>query len=498
MRAFRFYWVVVAGGAVLMALEIVSSRLLAPHFGSSVYVWGSIIGVFLLALSVGYTIGGRLADREPTMARLGRLVLGAALFQGLLLIYGEPMVAMIGQATEGRPTGILLATFVLFGPATIFLGTLSPFAVRLAARDLDHLGDTAGRLYAMSTAGSLAGTLTATFVLIPTLGLRQIFAALLLATAITGLVASGRALFTRREWPFATVAGVLIAVSSIALVPAPPPPGAVHQRITPYQTLAVIDFDGNRYLRSDNVNHAAIRLSDGKPALSYTQVMPAAFLLNPEIESVLVLGMGAGNVGTYLAEQIPHLKIEYVEIDPAVQEVAEDFLGFVEGRDGTVHIHDARRYLAETDRQWDMILVDTYIGLSVPFHLTTVEFFQMARGRLAPGGVFALNLAGGTEQPFARAIYRAMTETFRAPFVFKAPRVANVVAFATAELEQLEQDDLLTRARALDQRYTFRRSFEELATGRIDIDFDTADAVRLTDDYAPVERLLRDSAGEGE
>src|SRR6476469_1242250 len=133
----RFYWVVAVCGAVLMALEILSSRLLAPHYGNSVYVWGSIISVFLAALSLGYLWGGRLADRQPAMAAL------AAACEGVLLLFGPRLAAALAALTGGNPAGTLLATAVLFGPASVLLATVSPWAVRLAARDLGHLGNTA-------------------------------------------------------------------------------------------------------------------------------------------------------------------------------------------------------------------------------------------------------------------------------------------------------------------------------------------------------------------
>jgi MFS family permease len=163
----RFYWVVGACGGVLMALEILSSRILAPYFGNSVYVWGSIISVFLGALSLGYLWGGRLADRHPSLAALARLLALAAACQEALLLAGSRSAAALAGWTGASPAGTLLAAAALFGPASVLLATVSPYAVRLAARDLGRLGDTAGRLYALSTLGSLGGTLVATFLLIP-------------------------------------------------------------------------------------------------------------------------------------------------------------------------------------------------------------------------------------------------------------------------------------------------------------------------------------------
>ncbi len=150
-----------------MALEIISSRVLAPHFGNSVYVWGSIISVFLAALSVGYFWGGRLADRQPRLALLGRLLAITAAFLVLLLSVGTRLAGAVAEATGYSPAGTLVATTLLFGPPSVLLATVSPFAIRLATRDLAYLGDPAGGLFAVPTAGSLFAALACTFLLSP-------------------------------------------------------------------------------------------------------------------------------------------------------------------------------------------------------------------------------------------------------------------------------------------------------------------------------------------
>ncbi|HET9767300.1 MAG TPA: fused MFS/spermidine synthase, partial [Thermoanaerobaculia bacterium] len=253
----RFYWVVAACGAVIMALEILASRVLAPAFGNSVYVWGSIISVFLAALAVGYRLGGRLADREPSLPALGRLVLLAALSQALLLFAGQPVVNWLGRWTGGSPGGTLLAATVLFGPASLLLATVSPYAIRLAARDIAALGDTAGRLFALSTAGSLVGTLGCTFVLIPLLQLQPLLALLVGLTTLTALVAiagSGR----REAWSYALAGALMVATAVKGVRPPPLPPLTLYSGITPYQNLTVGDVDDRRFLTSNGTLHSAV------------------------------------------------------------------------------------------------------------------------------------------------------------------------------------------------------------------------------------------------
>lgn len=493
MARLRFYWVVFAGGAVLMALEILSSRLLAPRFGSSVYVWGSIISVFLAALSVGYWWGGRLADRTPTMGGLGRMVTWAAVAQAVLLLTGAHLADLLGAWTGAAPWGTLVAATALFAPPSLLLATISPYAVRLAARDLEHLGHTAGRLYALSTLGSLVGTLGATFGLIPFLSLTTGLATLLGVTAATALVALTHDLGRGRHRTAATVAALLL----VAAVVGPPSPGGddpglVHERSTPYQTLRVIDRDGVRYLESDRVLHGAVDLATGELALHYPRLFPLAAVLDPDIHRVLVLGMGGGNFLPYLRRAFPDASFDLVDIDPAIPQVARRFMGFRPDAGVAVHVADGRTFLEhrpDGEEPWDLVVVDTYIGLSVPFHMTTREFVATVDAHLSPGGVVAVNLAAGLDEPFPRAIYRTLGSRFETLYAFPVPGLANTVVFATHR-PPLEPARLRRRAAELDRRADFDPPLAELARQETEVRLDLSRVPVLTDRYAPVDRLI--------
>lgn len=486
----RFYWVVAACGGVLMALEILSSRLLAPHYGNSVYVWGSIISVFLAALSLGYLWGGRLADSQPTMAALGRMVALAAACEAALLVAGRPLAEALAGLTGGSPAGTLLAASVLFGPASVLLATVSPWAVRLAAHDLGHLGGTAGRLFALSTLGSLAGTLACTFLLIPFLELRQILGLLTALTAATACVALAGSF--RAEAPSAALAVLLL----LAAVPAgsyvPRRHGdLVYERVTPYQTLQVRERGGLRFLESDRVPQTAIRISDGESVQPYNHAAAAVLLVRPEVRRALMIGMGGGTVGPYLQARIPGLKVDYVDVDPAVPEIARRFFGFTPGPAMTVTVADGRRFLQESRETWDLVYGDAYIGQSVPFHLTTVQFLDEVKRHLAPGGVFALNLENGLSDPFSQAMYRTVRESFGTVYLFRVRRAPNALVIATPEVHTLTTGELVRRGRQLDARMRFDPPLAALASWRSEVALDMVKIPVLTDELAPVDRLIR-------
>jgi|CXWL01.1.fsa_nt_gi spermidine synthase len=484
----RFLAVLVLPAAALMAMEIVSSRLLSPTFGNSVYVWGAIISVFLAAMSVGYVAGGRLADRDPSLTALGRLMLLATLMIGFALLWGRQLVAAIGGLAHGRPSGALWACAVVYGPAILFLSTVAPFAVRLAGSQSGRLGGIAGGLYALSTAGSLVGTLVATFVLIPRLDLDAIMGVLLSATALSAIAG----LWGGRGW----AARGLVATSCLLLIwpwwrgaDQRLGPLVLVERITPYQTLRVLEQEGVRTLQSDGALHGAVDVTTGQPSRqrpNYWSVLAAAWLLTPEARRVAVLGLGAGEGARYLEARFPQASIEVVEIDPAMLEVAQKYFFLRTSPRLSVVLDDARRFLDDRPGPWDVIVADTYIGQSIPFHLATTEFFALVSRRLAPGGVLVVNVATSPDRPFARALLRTLRAHFGHVLALRAG--FNHLLFAYDGVRP--ESTLLATAERLDRELGGTPPFRSYFGQRVTIDGDLTDVPELRDDYAPVDALL--------
>jgi len=489
MTTLRYYIIVTFTGAVIMALEIISSRILAPEFGNSVYVWGSIISVFLAALSVGYYIGGRLADRQPRLQTLGRVLCGAAFFQVLVIFFGTQWTASIGNLTAGSPLGTLIAATLLFGPPSLLLATVSPFIVRLAARDLKELGNTAGKLYALSTGGSLVGTLACTFMLIPLLEVHRILGLLLLLTLAVAVLSLVGAI--PRERVFSIFALVLAVVAIKAMIGVRHLPSDVlHYEVTPYQTLQVTERDGQRFLYGDRELYSAVSLEDKQASHIYQRYPAAALLLKPDIESMAIFGMGSGGMGTYIRNSVPELELDYVEIDPAVAKLARQYFFFREDVRTRVHLKDARQFLRTADRRWDFILANAYIGLSVPFHLTTLEFFGEVKEHLTTGGVLGINLPTGLENPFSRAIFHTLTTEFATVLAFGVRGAQNVFLMATDHNLPMPKQEMMRLARELDKELDFDPPLLEIASVRLEVVLDPAETVLLSDAYAPANYLV--------
>ena len=405
------------------------------------------------------------------------------------MLAGERLAERIGAATHGSAAGTLLASALLFGPPSVLLATVSPYAVKLAARDLSHLGNTAGRLFAISTAGSLAGTLGCTFGLIPFLQLRPLLALLLAATAATAAVALGPPAREHRASQLAAAA-LLAAAAWIGTRTESLPAGTLHTRITPYQTLVVGEMDDRRYLESNGFLQSVVFTETGEPGLGYYRQVALAALFQPQMSAPCSSAWGAPRRATTCSAACPSSRSTTWSSTPAVPEIARRWFGFEEGPRRRVHIADGRRFLAASDEKWDLVLCDVFIGFSVPFHMTTLEFLREVEAHLAPGGVFVFNLAGGFDDPFSRAIYRTVRRHFGTARSFDVVNGTNVLVISGPGAREAYLPDLQARARQLDRRWRFSPSLERMLGFQRPEPPEEPGGLVLVDAYAPVEHLV--------
>jgi spermidine synthase len=479
-------------GAILMALELTGSRLLAPYFGGSIFVWGSLIGVFLIALSIGYYLGGRLVDRWPGPGLLAAFLLAAGLLVLVMPRYGPGICDRVSRDMLSVRAGSLLACLALFLLPGALMAVTSPYVVRLTARTVEGVGRTAGAVYAVSTIGSIAGTLGTAFYLIPAIGTRALLHLLGGLLVFTSLLAAA-AKSSRRG---------LLAPVALALLLAPRPASAeervLYERDSPYHRLLVTEDGTYRWLRADNIWHSQMNLKDphGR-GLAYTDYADLAFLFNPAIRRVLVIGLGGGTIPKRFVRDYPQLKVEAVEIDPDVVKIAARYFYVSPGPRLAIHESDGRLFLRRSKATWDLIVLDAYYADSVPFFLTTREFFKLAREHLSPGGLIVNNVVasrGGARSKFFRSIYRTMKETFPQVHAFQVresgSQAVNIEVFAVNSTKQVSRADLLDRAtRARNAEIKDPALLGRLAN-YLGTSIATGDVPVLSDDYAPVDALL--------
>jgi spermidine synthase len=383
--------VVFAAGVGSLATEIAASRLLAPYFGNSTIVWANVIGLILASLSIGYWLGGRLADRRPTPRTLGVVVIIAACLIAVIPFVARPLldfsVEGLDRVSAGAAIGSFFGVLILFVPPVILLGMVAPFAIRLSITDVESAGTVSGRLYAVSTVGSLLGTFLSALVLIPAIGTQR---TLIASAAVIGV---GGAVLLGRRW-----FGLAVALAALLLIP----PGAVkaqsgliYEQESRYQFIQVVqEPDGERrlYLDEGLATHSVWRRGEVLTG-GVWDTYPTVAMLAPKVERVAMLGNAAGTAARAFAYFFPGVRMDGVELDPAVSAAGRKYFEMGKTPGLTVHDLDARAFLRRTDAKYDVIIVDAYRPPYVPFYLATKEFFELVKDHLNPGGVVALNVA---------------------------------------------------------------------------------------------------------
>lgn len=498
------YAVAFLSGAALMGLEMVGSRVLAPTFGSSIFIWGSLIGVVLAALSIGYYAGGRLADRHPRAGPLA-VILGLSGLFTSLIPWASRAVLGRSAALPGA-AGPLTACLVLFFVPSVLLAMVSPWCMRLSIPSVERAGHSAGLLYAVSNAGSIAGTFATSFYMIPRMGTVAILrslSGLLLALGI--LVSLGAGNGNRKTLPLVLTVSMVVALSANILGGTVAEAGVIYKEQSLYHNIYVSEQGGIRLLRFDKAVQGGIYVD--RPydsAYPYPDYVHLALTLNPDIKDVLMIGLGAGLAPKRFARDYPDMNIEVVEIDPAVVRVAREYFGFPEDDVVKIHVRDGRVFLTESDKRYDLIVLDAYWADAIPFHLATIEFYETVKARLNEGGVLASNIIGaleGQRSQMFRSMYHTMARVFPMPYVFAvgyAPMTEesyrNIEVFAVASSEEqtirLSKGDFVERARELSRSRVTVPGFEAIAQDLYEAPVSPEGAVVLTDDHAPVDALL--------
>lgn len=474
-------------GAASLGSEIAAARLLAPFFGASTIIWANTIATVLVALSIGYWLGGRLADRHPHAPDLGVLCLAAAILLGLVPFAADPFLELSVDAFNaiavGAFAGSLAGVLALIALPVMLLGAASPWAIRLRLARVEDAGSTAGRLYAISTVGSLAGTFLAALLLIPFLGTRRTFLILALALALAAVA------LLRRPRHLLVPLGLaaLLALPTGGIKVTSEHGRVIYETETAHQYIRVVERpDGSRRLE---LNEGRGVHSKYVPGTTLTGgvwdgylVLPFAARRHPP-QRLAILGNGAGTTARAYGHYFPATRIDGVELDGHLHEVGKRFFGLRERAGLRLVTEDARPFLRRTRARYDAIFVDAYQQQYIPFYLATREFFKLARDRLRPGGVLIVNAA---HPEGSAALERVLSAGLRAvfPTVIRDPiRHRNTLLLASQgpagralllEAAQHLHRDLASIARAVAARVG-----PAPHGGRV-----------YTDDRAPVEWLI--------
>jgi spermidine synthase len=421
-KPFLYVLVFVVGAASLGA-EIAVARLMAPFFGASTIVWANTIGVVLVALAVGYWLGGRLGDRHPASRGLCLLVMAAAVLLALVPFVARPFfdvsVDALDSLSAGAFVGSLMGVLVLIAVPVILLGACSPYAIRLTLPDIEHSGRIAGRLYAVSTTGSLLGTMLAALVLIPFTGTQRTFLIFALALAVVAAAGLG--------WRFAPLPAALAALIAmpVGTIKGTDDGRVLYEGETTLQYARVVEEpDGDRILELNEGQaiHSLYRPGSYLTGGYWDGMVTLPFAAMPQQpRRIAILGNGAGTASRAYGRFFPRAHIDAVEIDPKLTELGRRYFHLRSDPNLILHDEDARPWLRQSSGGYDVIVVDAYRQPYIPFYLTTREFFALAGDRLAPDGAVVVNVGHPSgsdelETVIGRTMAEAFTTVFRDPF----------------------------------------------------------------------------------
>jgi predicted membrane-bound spermidine synthase len=496
-----------------LVIEIVAGRLMAPYVGVSLYTWTSIIGVVLAGISAGAWAGGVLADRRPVESTLGWLLLGsgaAALLIAPLTDLLASDAGLLDDLVIGDTllTRVVILAFLLFFLPSFLLGMISPVAVKLAVRDLDSTGRVVGRLYAISTVGSIAGTFATGFFFIARFGTRATLLGVAVALILTALLLGG---LLRRTGQIAVLATVLFIGGYQLMSPrtlAPPlkgllegdqAVGTIHTEESQYYTIRVertVRADNGAAMNALHLDHLTHSFSDPRDPshleYGYLEIFREVIRWKAwrgEESRLLFLGGGGYTLPRLTTQTFPSVDIDVVEIDPAVTRVARNFMGLPESSSITTFNEDARWHSMRSRQTYDAIFLDVFNDLSVPYHLTTAEFTGELKRLAAWDGVVVANVIDNYERGrFLPSYIRTLQSVFgkqNVALILESEEDAadvssTYVVVASASLDRLL--DFLYAAPTFDGLVVPPDGLQKyLARGR---------GIVLTDDHAPVDNML--------
>ena len=474
--------IVFLNGFVLMTFEIVGSRVLAPFMGSSTYVWASIIGVILFAMSAGYWYGGKEADKSLSLKKLSSFLFVAGISMLMMNLVKNSLLGVFNQMGGGLPFKSTISALVLFGVPSFFMATVSPFVVRIALENSKSSGEIVGKFYAISTLGSILGTFAGAILFIPLLGTNNILWILAIVLLMLSIFCYR---FKGKE---KATLGIFLLIGNIAYSFKEKgylDTETAYNRVWVYDT----EFDGTkrRYMMLDGHVNSGMYVEESKKELliEYTKYFRLVEHFVPDFNSVLMLGGGAYSFPKYYQTHYPNKQIDVVEIDEGLTKIAQERFDFDPLKNTRIFHEDARTFLSNSKNDYDAILFDLFSSaLNVPFQLTTNESYELIKNRMKKEGVLIINVLGSNVVGRGHFLH-SQIKTIRNHF-------SQVAVLGVQEESINGKKNYIVIASNQDTPFHFSNSDLELnrMLQNLEDTYDEIDGVVMTDDYAPANWML--------
>ena len=445
MKKNYLYITVFFSGMTALAVEMSASRLIGNVYGSSNLVWASVIGLILIYLSIGYWSGGKLADKNPGYDLFYEILMWASLSIALVPMASRPILRLTANAFDHYQISILVGSFItiliLFIIPVILLGMVSPFALKLVLKDTSEAGKTAGLLSAISTLGSFIGTFLPVLILIPLMGTYRtflFFGSLLMIVASVGLITYvGIKHWLKFSWmPVILLILWLFGVRGADKATE----DLIYETESSYNYIQVIESDGFRYLRLNDGQgmHSVYHPTQLNYYGPWSQVLVApyfnAYPHPPEsVKRIAIVGLAAGTTARQANAVYEDIKIDGYEIDPKIVDVGMKY--FDMGQPNlNVWVEDGRWGLSHSPYDYDIISVDAYRPPYIPWHMTTVEFFEVIYRHLTVDGVMVINIGRSPlDRTLVNDLGTTIEQVFPRTFIMDIPESFNTILFATKQ-----------------------------------------------------------------
>lgn len=463
-----------------MALELTGARILAPYFGTSMYVWTSIIGIVLGALSAGYYFGGKIADKNPNPKLLSLFIFLAAILIFICALFKDIFLLNAQSLFPDIRSGATLATLILLAPASFLMGTVSPYIVRLKLEDVKEGGSVAGRLYAISTIGSIIGTFAVGFFFFEWFGNTKILLIISLLLIFCVVLIGVRSFLIKGIF-----IGVLIIVSIFSLnnfklisIPGVIDVDTKYNRVWIYDTNYKNTDRKMRVMKIDPFFvQSAMFLDSDELVFDYTKGFSYDKTLNPNIKRGLVLGGAAYSYPNEFLKKFPTAHLDVVEIDPGLTELARKYFSLKESKNLDIYHEDARTFINHDRQPYDVIYVDVYSSASsVPYHLTTKESASKLKKILDKDGVLFVNLIASPDGQTS-IFFKSLAKTYESEF-------GNVYFMLPNDKDGQSIQNIILIATNNDSAINKINSDKEF------MKFSSNEGIILKDDFAPVEGML--------
>ena len=414
-------------GATGMIIELVASRILSPYLGNSNLIWTCIIGMMLAFMSLGYFIGGKLSDKHPKRNLLSLFLLNSATFISLIPMIEIYVIEPISKTNLNLPLLAIICSTITFGIPSMFLATASPFAVKLKDKDLEEIGGVSGRMSALSTIGSIVGTFLAGFVLIPKLGVKNIILLVVIVLVILSYL-----IYEDKDIKYTIkIIATLVILVSLVLVGKKmflqKHEDMILDTDSEYSRIWIKKFTNNsgKEYNTLEVDKGYESIASGEKNLTadYLKYYDLFNYYQENTENVLMIGGAAYTYPSYFLEQYKDKKIDVVEIDSKMTELAEKYFDLnTQNENLNIYHEDGRRYINTTQNKYDCILIDAFKGLNVPFQLTTEEALIQAKRNLNENGIVITNIISaldGKNANFIKYEYATYKKVFKDVKIFK-------------------------------------------------------------------------------